>query len=213
LSERIGADWSEIAPALRLDRRIGAYSYLAPGLGIAGGNLERDLATVLRLSEATGSEASVIDSFVRNSRHRRDWALRLVHREVLVRKPDPTFGVLGLAYKENTHSTKNSPSLSLIENLKPWPVRVYDPVVPASAAPHPAVTAAASAFEAARGSDALLIMTPWPEFRTLVPSELAAAMAGKTVIDPFQVLDPAAVRAAGLTHFTLGVSTISGSAR
>jgi UDPglucose 6-dehydrogenase len=215
LSERIGADWSEIAPALRLDRRIGAYSYLAPGLGIAGGNLERDLATVLRLSEATGSEASVIASFVRNSHHRKDWALRLVHREVLARKPDATFAVLGLAYKENTHSTKNSPSLSLIENLKPWPVRVYDPVVPASVAPHPAVTAAASALEAARGSDVLLIMTPWPEFRTLLASDLAAAMAGKTVIDPFRVLDPAAVRAAGLTHFTLGVSTtmVSGSAQ
>jgi UDPglucose 6-dehydrogenase len=87
LSERIGADWSEIAPALRLDRRIGAYSYLAPGLGIAGGNLERDLATVLRLSEATGSEASVIKSFGRNSRHRKDWALRIIHREVLARTP------------------------------------------------------------------------------------------------------------------------------
>src|SRR5262249_55842422 len=67
LSEGIGADWGEISPALKLDRRIGAYSYLSPGLGIAGGNLERDLATVLRLSEATGSEASVIASFVRNS--------------------------------------------------------------------------------------------------------------------------------------------------
>ena len=31
LSERIGADWHEIAPALRLDRRIGAHSYLSPG--------------------------------------------------------------------------------------------------------------------------------------------------------------------------------------
>ena len=214
LSERIGADWSEIAPALRLDRRIGAYSYLAPGLGIAGGNLERDLATVLRLSEATGSEASVIASFVRNSRHRKDWALRIVHREVLARKPNATFGVLGLAYKENTHSTKNSPSLSLIEQLKPWPVRVYDPVVPASVAPHPAVTAAPTALEAARGSDALMIMTPWPEFRALVASELAAAMAGTAVIDPFRVLDPAAVRTAGLNHFTLGVSTtVSGSAQ
>jgi UDPglucose 6-dehydrogenase len=215
LSERIGADWSEIAPALRLDRRIGAYSYLAPGLGIAGGNLERDLATVLRLSEATGSEASVIASFVRNSRHRKDWALRVVHREVLTHKPDATFGVLGLAYKENTHSTKNSPSLGLIEQLKPWPVRVYDPVVPASAAPHPAATAAGSALEAARGSDAVLIMTPWPEFRALDPSELATAMAGKTVVDPFRVLDPAAVRAAGLTHFTLGVPTaaVGGGAR
>ena len=49
LCERIGADWSEIAPALKLDRRIGAYSYLTPGLGLAGGNLERDLATVIRL--------------------------------------------------------------------------------------------------------------------------------------------------------------------
>jgi UDPglucose 6-dehydrogenase len=214
LSERIGADWSEIAPALRLDRRIGAYSYLAPGLGVAGGNLERDLATVLRLSEATGSEASLIESFVRNSRHRKDWALRIVHREVLAHKPDATFGVLGLAYKENTHSTKNSPSLSLIEQLKPWHVRVYDPVVPASVAPHPAVTAAASALEAACGSDALLIMTPWPQFRSLVAGELAAAMTGKTVIDPFRVLDSAAVRAAGLTHFMLGVSTqTSGSAR
>jgi UDPglucose 6-dehydrogenase len=215
LSERIGADWGEIAPALRLDRRIGAYSYLAPGLGIAGGNLERDLATVLRLSEATGSEASVIAAFVRNSHHRRDWALRVVHREVLARKADATFGVLGLAYKENTHSTKNSPSLSLIEQLKPWSVRVYDPVVPASAAPHPAATAAGSALDAARGADAVLIMTPWPEFRSLVPSELAAAMAGKTLVDPFRMLDPAAVRAAGLTHFMLGASTAmaSGSAR
>ena len=41
--ERIGADWSEIAPALKLDRRIGQGAYLSPGLGIAGGNLERDL--------------------------------------------------------------------------------------------------------------------------------------------------------------------------
>jgi UDPglucose 6-dehydrogenase len=211
LSERIGADWGEIAPALRLDRRIGAYSYLAPGLGIAGGNLERDLATVLRLSEATGSEASVIAAFVRNSRHRKDWALRVVHREVLARKSDATFAVLGLAYKENTHSTKNSPSLHLIGHLKPWPIRVYDPVVPASAAPHPAVTGAATALEAARGSDAVIIMTPWPEFRGLAARDLAHAMTGKIVIDPFCVLDPASVRAAGLAHFVLGVETAAGS--
>lgn len=204
LSERINADWHEIAPALRLDRRIGAYSYLTPGLGIAGGNLERDLATVLRLSAATGSEASIITAFLANSRSRRDWVLRLVHREVLSRNATPTFGILGLAYKENTHSTKNSPSLALIENLRPWPIRVHDPVVPATAAPHPSVTGASSAIDAAQGSDAVLIMTPWPEFRSISPAHLAAAMAGKIVIDPFRVLEPGVVRAAGLSHFTLG---------
>ena len=204
LSERIGADWHEIVPALRLDRRIGPYSYLTPGLGIAGGNLERDLATVLRLSEATGSEASVIAAFVNNSRSRCDWVLRLIHREVLARKPDPTFAILGLSYKENTHSTKNSPSLALIEHLQPWPIQVYDPVVPVQAVNHPRATASATALDAARGSDALLIMTPWPEFRKLVPSDLAGTMSGRTIVDPFRVLEPAAVRAAGLSYFTLG---------
>ncbi len=206
LSERIGADWNEIAPALRLDRRIGAHSYLSPGLGIAGGNLERDLATVLTLAEATGSEASVIAAFVRNSRTRRDWVLRLVHREVLAWKPNATFGILGLAYKENTHSTKNSPSLALIEHLQPWPIRIFDPVVPVSAALHPQATAAANPLEVARGADALLIMTPWPEFRSLSPVKLAGVLAGRVVVDPFRVLDPAAARAAGLSYFTLGAA-------
>jgi UDPglucose 6-dehydrogenase len=204
LSEDLGADWSEIAPALRLDRRIGAFSYLAPGLGIAGGNLERDLATVLRLSEGAGSEASVIAAFLANSTHRRDWALRTLHREVLAAKPDAALAVLGLAYKENTHSTKNSPSLALIQHLHPWSLRVFDPVVPASAAPHPRAAAAGSVLEAAAGADAVLVMTPWPEFRTIELSRLARAMRGRVVIDPYRLFDPAAVAAAGLVHFTLG---------
>ena len=63
LCEGIGADWSEIVPALRLDRRIGPSAYLTPGLGIAGGNLERDLATVRRLAEAHHSDAGVVKAW------------------------------------------------------------------------------------------------------------------------------------------------------
>jgi len=204
LSERIGADWSEIAPALRLDRRIGQHSYLAPGLGIAGGNLERDLATVLRISQSVGSEASTIQAFLDNSAHRRDWALRTLHGEVFARNPDATIGVLGLAYKENTHSTKNSPSLALIQRLKPWAIRVYDPVVPPSAADHPKAVGAKDALDVAKGVDALAVMTPWPAFKVLKPADLARAMRGKTVLDPYRVLDGAAVAAAGLDYLTLG---------
>ncbi len=137
LCERIGADWSEIVPALKLDARIGPRSYLAPGLGIAGGNLERDLATVMRFSEAYGTDAGLMRAFIDNSRHRKDWPLRVIHSEILANLPEARLGVLGLAYKENTHSVKNSPSLAFIRHLGPWPIQVYDPVVPASAAPHP----------------------------------------------------------------------------
>ncbi|MCX7170350.1 MAG: hypothetical protein NTY41_08685 [Proteobacteria bacterium] len=69
LCEQTGADWSEIVPALKLDRRIGAYSYLSPGLGIAGGNLERDLATVLTLADRHGTDAGIVSAWVANSRH------------------------------------------------------------------------------------------------------------------------------------------------
>lgn len=205
LCERIGADWAEIAPALKLDKRIGAHAYLTPGLGLAGGNLERDLTTVIELALETGADARLIEAFIGNSRHRRDWALRALHTELLDLDPKATIGVLGLAYKENTHSTKNSPSLALIANLMPWPLKVYDPVVPASVAPHPAAAGQTSALDAARGVDALVIMTPWPEFRALEPRALAEVMRGRLVLDPYRVLDPQAVRNAGLDHVTLGV--------
>src|SRR5207344_1570294 len=58
LCERLDADWSEIVPALKLDRRIGQHAYLAPVLVIAGGNLERDLATVCNLADAHGSDTA-----------------------------------------------------------------------------------------------------------------------------------------------------------
>lgn len=212
LCERIGADWNEIVPALKLDRRIGPFAYLAPGLGLAGGNLERDLAAVLDLAWETGSDAAIVGAFVQHSRQRRDWALKTLHREVLAATPQAMLGILGLAYKENTDSTKNSPALALIEHLAPWRLRIYDPVVPAAAARHPACVAAASALAAADGVDALLIMTPWPEFRALAPAEIARRMAGRTLIDPYGVIDAQAAAAAGLAHHRLGTSPLSGHA-
>ena len=119
--------------------------------------------------------------------------------------PQAKIGILGLAYKENTHSVKNSPSLALISGLAPWLIQVFDPVVPASAAPHPNVKAAKSALDAAQGVDALVIMTPWPEFRVLSCPALAKAMRGRLVLDPYRVLDAEEVRSAGLVYRTLGV--------
>ena len=204
LCEKIGADWSEIVPALKLDKRIGQHAYLAPGLGLAGGNLERDLATVLCLAENTGSDSGVIESFVRSSRHCRDWVLRILHEHVLAGQPQAGIGILGLAYKENTHSTKNSPSLALMAHLTAWRVQMYDPVVSITAVRQPNTMVAKSAMEAARGMDALVIMTPWPEFQKLNPTDLAKVLRGRAVLDPYRVLEGAAVVAAGLDYFALG---------
>lgn len=204
LCEKIGADWSEIVPALKLDRRIGPHSYLTPGLGIAGGNLERDLATVCNFAERHGTDAGVVRAWLANSRHRRDWPLRALQQVLLPKVADPVIAVLGLAYKQDTHSTKNSPALALLDQLKTCRVRVYDPIVPASVVTHPRCHGAASELEACSGADAVAIMTPWAQFAKLALPEIAKQLRGRLVLDPYALLDGAACRASGLDYMTLG---------
>ena len=208
LSERLGADWAEIVPALRLDKRIGPAAYLKPGLGIAGGNLERDLVSVCRMADRLGGEAGVVRSFLADSRYRRDWALRTVHA-ALPGAPSARLAILGLAYKEDTASTKNSPSLALIAALGPRPVAAYDPVVVVTSPPSAGFSQVATVLDACRETDGLVVMTPWAEFRGLDPAALLPLMRGRLVIDPYAVLDRAAFEAAGFEYHTMGRPTSS----
>ena len=204
LCEATGADWAEIVPALRLDRRIGQHAYLSPGLGIAGGNLERDLATVIRFADERGCDAGVVRAWLANSRHRRDWALRVLHQRTLSQARDPVLAVLGLAYKADTNSTKNSPALALLAHLRSFRVRLYDPVVAPAEAGHPRAHAAGSELEACEGADALIVMTPWPQFAALDARAIAARLRGKLVLDPYAILKDSECRAAGLEYHRLG---------
>jgi UDPglucose 6-dehydrogenase len=216
LCEAIGAEWSDIVPALQLDRRIGPYAYVKPGLGLAGGNLERDLMTVKRLAAQLGTDAGVIDAWLANSRSRRDWVLKKLHADVLSTVRDPLIAIWGLAYKPGTASTKNSAALSLLEALRPWSVRTYDPHVDLTGrGGFPHVIQAASALEACRGADALAIMTPWPEFRDVRPAQVREFMRGRTILDPLGVLDRGRCEELGLRHVQLGLaeSTRSGAPR
>ena len=204
LCERIGADWSEIVPALKLDKRIGQHAYLSarprhrrrqPRARPCDGDPLRR-----RARDRCGRR----QAWVANSRHRRDWAARTIRKVLLDGRPDAIVAVWGLAYKENTHSIKNSPSLATVAQLPDTSLRLHDPVVPASAARHERAVAAVDALDAVKGADALMILTPWPEYRQVDPARIAAAMRGHTVLDPYAVLEPHAAVAAGLELHTLG---------
>jgi len=202
--EAIGADWNEIAPALRLDRRIGPYAYLKPGLGIAGGNLERDLVTVRTLAARHGTDDRVVAAWQANSVYRRDWALRRVQRELLGKVRDPLLAVWGIAYKQDTHSIKNSPAVELLRALPGVRIRAQDPAarLPAEGCGH--VTVTADPLDALAGTDALVVMTPWKHYAAIAPAEIGRRLKGRLVIDPHAVLDEKACRAAGLDYHRLG---------
>ena len=119
---------------------------------------------------------------------------------------NPIIAIWGLTYKPNTHSTRNSPALALIEHLKPFDLQVFDPVASASTLEHRNLRESGTPLDACRGADALVIMTPWKDFRDQSPDSIAIAMQGKVVIDPYKALDGHACRVAGLHYITLGTS-------
>ena len=203
LCEELGADWAEIVPSLRLDKRIGNHAYITPGLGIAGGNLERDLATVMKLSHKYHTDASSFAASIAYSNYCKDWAWRKLSACVLAQTPDAQICVLGLTYKEDTHSTKNSASLALLEHLTPANVAVFDPEAPIDAA-RPDFRRMDTILEALSGADVLLIMTPWEQFRSITAEDLIGTMRGTTVIDPYRMLGSTALQSCGFTCITLG---------
>lgn len=206
ICEKIHADWTEIVPALRLDKRIGQYAYLSPGLGIAGGNLERDLITIQSLAAKHGADAGVVAAWRQNSAHRNGWVLRLLQeRGLLDRRPDAQLAVWGIAYKAGTHSTKNSPAVALIRALADRRVQAYDPAVKLTSEDFPNVHSATSALEAVEGADALAIMTPWQEFAAAPLGAVRERMRGRAIVDPFHSLDAASCQRLGFDYYRIGV--------
>ena len=114
---------------------------------------------------------------------------------------------LGLAFKPNTDDMREATSLVLSARLHAAGAHVaaYDPIAEEEARRlMPGLEFADDALGAARGADAVVLVTEWDEFKALDFGEVAAAMAGDVLIDGRNALDPEAIRAAGLVYEGIG---------
>jgi UDPglucose 6-dehydrogenase len=203
LCERIGADWGEMMPALRLDKRIGPAAYIRPGLGIAGGNLERDMVTLRDLCRARGMDAGFIEALLEYNARRPEWVHRKLQEHLFGEVAHPVIAVWGLAYKKNTRSTKNSVALRVLRELGGRAdIRAYDPIVRADEIDL-AVKVMADRDEALSGADCLLILTDWDEFAVPNPEALQT-MRGRLVIDGVGVVDVGRADLRGVRYFAMG---------
>lgn len=116
ICENSNADYSEMLLSLRLDRRIGKFSYIEPGLGISGGNLERDLGSLIKLSESNNINNNVLKNIIEYSKIRKNWVFNLF-KKIQKNKTNLNVGIIGISYKEDTNILKNSPSILLINQI------------------------------------------------------------------------------------------------
>jgi UDPglucose 6-dehydrogenase len=204
LCEVSGASMRAIEPALRADRRIGAHAYVRPGLGIAGGNLERDLVHLDDLAARHGVDAPLVRHVLAAGARRYGWLTRALERHVFARGGTPRLALWGLAYKRNTRATRNGVAVRLLHDLAGRArVCVYDPQATLSDPPA-GVETAVTARAALEGAEALVNVTDWEEFARADLGTLRAALAAGVVIDAVGVLDARAARGAGLTYVAVG---------
>src|SRR3954467_927190 len=203
--EETGADVVEVAKGMGLDDRIGP-KFLQAGLGFGGSCFPKDVTALKQLAGNSGYHFQLLNSVieVNELQKRRVMGKLQKHLGSLVGKK---IGLLGLAFKPNTDDMREATSLVLSARLQAAgaSVSAYDPIAEEEARKLiPSVVFGDGPLDVARDADALVLVTEWDEFRDMDWQAVADAMTGTLVIDGRNALDPAAVRAAGLTYEGVG---------
>lgn len=201
LAETLGADAAQVLAGVGLDARIGG-SFLNPGPGFGGSCLPKDVAGFIAVADSVGQPASLARAA--QDVNKGVTAGLITQLETLLGPlAARRIGVLGLAFKPGTDDVRHSPALVLAEELLRRGARVvaHDPLARAE---RPGLIQVGDAYRAASGADALVVMTAWPEYRSLDAERLARVMPGHVVLDPAGGLDPAGLELAGLDRYGIG---------
>jgi UDPglucose 6-dehydrogenase len=207
LCDESGADATRVAAALRMDERVSPHAPLLPGgLGFAGGTLARDLRALQALGKRVNHPTHLVDAVLSVNEEQKGLVRRRLHK-LYGSVKGLNLGVLGLTYKPGTSTLRRSVALEIIHELAAAgaSIKAYDPKAALEelhgedcfhVCRHPA--------EVAKDSDAIIIITEWPEFKSLDYAALAIQMRHRVLIDTKNLLDPRQLRALGFTYFDVG---------
>ena len=205
LCERLGADVEVVAEGMGLDPRIGPR-FLHAGLGFGGSCFPKDIGALTRMADDAGLHPGLLRAVLEiNADVRRRFVARA--DKLLGGLDGKVVAVWGLAFKEDTDDLRDSPALDVVAMLteRGATVRAHDPAAMANAARRlPDLALCDTPYEAAAGADAVLVCTPWREFRQVDLARVAAAMRGDLLLDGRNLYDPAVVAAAGLRYEGIG---------
>ncbi len=207
LCDEVGADALQVARALKLESRVSPRAPLNPGLGFAGGTLARDMNVLTKLADRYHYPAPFFHGVLALNRLQNS---TVVHRleKLLGSLRSKTIGVLGLTYKPGTSTLRRSAAVEIIHDIvgRGGIVRAYDPKAdPAEASLlRHEVMVCDEPYAIAEGADAIVLITPWPEFKDLDLTRLRASMRDSAFLDTANMLDPALVTRAGFAYQGIG---------
>jgi UDPglucose 6-dehydrogenase len=205
VSEAVGADVEDVAKGVGLDHRLGPH-FLRAGIGFGGSCFPKDVSFLKLLAGNSGYHFQLVSAVIEvNELQKRRVVQKL--KDHLGSLRGKSIALLGLAFKPDTDDMREAPSIVLASRLhaEGAEVRAWDPFVRG----HPSLDGVVihdSVLDAVRDADAAVIVTEWKELATLASDEVREAMRNPLIVDGRNLLDPAAVRAAGFEYEGIGRS-------
>jgi UDPglucose 6-dehydrogenase len=206
LCEAAGGDVTAVARGIGLDQRIGT-AFLAAGPGFGGSCFPKATRAFAATGRKFGAPQGLIETLIERNHERKRVLARRIIKELPGQPDGKRVAVFGVAFKANTDDVRESPALTIIPMLlvAGVAVQVHDPQ--AHQASDPALAGVEwhdTAYAAAQGAEAVVILTDWDEYRSLDLKRLAAAMAGRTIIGYRNLLPHDAPAAHDLRYIGLG---------
>lgn len=207
LCEKVGADVTKVAEALKLDRRIGPHAPLNAGPGFAGPCLPKDLRGLISQGRACGLKMDLLRAVQDVNEEQRRKVLAKVIR-ALPRVQGSTVAVWGLSFKAGTDDVREAASVTIINELvkRGATVRAFDPLAEENARlvlPQ-ATVYCSDPYEAAQEADALVILTESRIFKEADKQRLKEALKSPAIVDARNIFDPREMKAIGFDYRGIG---------
>jgi UDPglucose 6-dehydrogenase len=205
ICDKVGADVVEVAHGMGLDKRI-APQFLDAGLGYGGSCFPKDLDAFITISEKLGYPFALLSEVKEINRQQKEFFVSKIKDTLWIIK-DKTIGILGLSFKPNTDDIRNAPSLDIIRNLQfeGAKIKAYDPsAMEKTKEALKDVTFCRNPYEACKGSDCLLVVTDWNEFKELDFNRIKKLLKRPVIVDGRNIYDPKKMRKLGFTYIGIG---------
>jgi UDPglucose 6-dehydrogenase len=210
LCEAAGADINKVAEGIGMDPRIGS-AFLQPGIGFGGFCFPKDLQAFVRIADKFGCNFSLLKEVERINQNRVGQLVEKLKKELWVLR-GKKICVWGLAFKPNTDDIRFAPALVIIRRLltEGVIVQAYDPqAMEKSKRKTSEITYCKDVYEAAKGAEAIVLLTEWQEFREVDWRRLATLVDRPLFIDGRNALSRDEVTSHGFQY--IGIGGVSGT--
>ena len=206
ICEALGADVKEVAAGMGVDRRIGKM-FLDAGLGYGGSCFPKDVAALHHMASVQGRHPQLLKAVMDINQFQRHQVIVKLRDLLGDKLKGMEIGILGLAFKPNTDDMRDAPAVPVAKELvrDGAKVKVYDPVAMENARQLLLnVEYCGDAYSVAAGSDALVIMTEWNEFKNLDLERVRDMMRQPVIVDGRNIYDPEVMHKMGFRYRGFG---------